>query len=110
MAQFPKPAALAVVLREGKLLLVRRKNEPDANLWGFPGGHVDFGETALKAASRELFEETTVVAAARKYLGNLDIIIKADDGTVKFHYLLVAVLCDYMSGEPCAADDVSDAK
>ncbi|WP_114286379.1 NUDIX hydrolase [Candidatus Halocynthiibacter alkanivorans] len=110
MTDRPKLASLAVVLRESRLILVRRKNEPDAGLWGFPGGHVDIGETALAAASRELREETSVFAEAREYLHNLDLIVRADDGTILFHYLLAAVLCDYVSGEPCAADDVSDAR
>ena len=48
----PRLGAIAVVLHQGKVLLVRRKNPPDAGLWGFPGGHVDAGETALDAAAR----------------------------------------------------------
>ena len=34
----PIPAVLAVVIRDGKALLVQRANPPDAGLWGFPGG------------------------------------------------------------------------
>ena len=48
----PRLAAIAVVMHEGKVLLAQRKNDPDAGLWGFPGGHVDFGETAMDAAAR----------------------------------------------------------
>jgi len=105
----PKLAAIAVVLHDDAVLLVRRKNEPDANLWGFPGGHVDFGETAKVAAARELFEETEVIAEPLEYLTNLDIIVRDQAGAVTFHYLLVAVLCRYKSGAPCAHDDVHEA-
>ena len=106
----PKLGAIAVVAHEGRLLLVKRKNEPNANTWGFPGGHVELGETALMAAARELLEETSVIAAPRRYLTNIDAIVHDADGTVRFHYLLAAVHCDYVSGTPEAADDVSDAK
>lgn len=105
----PKLAAIAVVIHEGSVLLVRRKKEPDAGRWGFPGGHVDPGETALAAAVRELAEETSVRAVPERYLTNLDIIVHDDAGALRFHFLLAAVLCRYESGVPVAADDVSDA-
>lgn len=106
----PKLGAIAVVAHNGRLLLVKRKNEPNANTWGFPGGHVELGETALAAAARELCEETGVIAAPRRYITNIDAITHNPDGSVRFHYLLAAVLCDYVSGDPVAADDVSDAR
>ena len=105
----PKLAAIAVVIHEDRVLLVRRKNAPDAGLWGFPGGHVDPGETALAAAARELAEETGVVATPERYLTNIDVIERDATGALRFHFLLAAVLCRYVSGTPQAADDVSDA-
>ena len=106
----PKVAAIAVVLDDDRVLLVRRKKEPDAGLWGYPGGHVDLGETALNAAARELREETGVIATPVSYLTNLDIITRDDTGAVQHHFLLAAVLCSFESGTPVAADDVSDAR
>lgn len=106
----PKVAAIAVVLDDDRVLLVRRKKEPDAGLWGYPGGHVDLGETALDAAARELREETGVIATPVSYLTNLDIITRDDTGAVQHHFLLAAVLCSFESGTPVAADDVSDAR
>ena len=105
----PKLGAIAVVVHEGRVLLVQRRKEPNAGTWGFPGGHVELGETALDAAVRELAEETGVVATARHYLTNLDVIHHDDDGAVRVHYLLAAVRCDYVSGTPVAADDAKDA-
>lgn len=110
MTDHPKLAALAVVIRGGMVLLVKRRNEPDAGLWGFPGGHVDLGETAMEAAARELHEETGVMAHPVRYLTNVDVIEHHEDGLIRFHFLLVAVLCDYVSGEPIAQDDVSEAR
>ncbi|MEP4195546.1 MAG: NUDIX hydrolase [Aliishimia sp.] len=109
MKTFPKLAALAVVIKDDQLLLVKRRNEPDAGLWGFPGGHVELGETALDAAARELREETGVIAKPLHYLTNVDVIVRGDADEVRFHFLLAAVLCEYISGIPIAEDDVSDA-
>ncbi|MBR2656238.1 MAG: NUDIX hydrolase [Loktanella sp.] len=108
-SNLPRLGAIAVVLHQDRVLLVQRKKAPDAGLWGFPGGHVEAGETALAAAARELAEETGVIATPLRYLTNLDIIRHDPAGALQFHFLLAVVLCDYVSGTPVAADDVSDA-
>ncbi|MEP3330876.1 NUDIX hydrolase [Sedimentitalea sp.] len=105
----PRLGAIAVVISDGHVLLAQRRNPPDAGLWGFPGGHVELGETALAAAARELHEETGVIATPVDYITNIDIIGRDADGRTILHYLLAAVLCEYVSGTPCAADDVEDA-
>lgn len=109
MTRQPLLGAIAVLIKEDQVLLARRKNDPDAGLWGFPGGHVDWGETALDAAARELSEETGVIAKPLEYLTNVDVIVANDTGQTHTHFLLAAVLCDYVSGTPQAADDVHDA-
>ncbi|WP_299984436.1 NUDIX hydrolase [uncultured Ruegeria sp.] len=110
MSQTPKIGALAVVIHEGQALLVQRNKEPDAGLWGFPGGHVEWGETVLDAAARELLEETGVIAEPMSYLHNLDLMLRDNDGQIRAHYLLVGVACRYISGTPIAADDARDAQ
>ncbi len=105
----PKLGAIAVVHHDGRFLLVKRRKEPNADTWGFPGGHVELGETALDATVRELAEETGVVGRAEGYLTNVDVIARDSDGLIGFHYLLAVVICTYQSGTPQAADDVSDA-
>ncbi|MDT1060302.1 NUDIX hydrolase [Paracoccus sp. CPCC 101403] len=114
MPDFPRLAALAVTLDgaadDPRVLLVQRRNPPDAGLWGFPGGHVEPAETGLDAAARELAEETGVIARPRRYIDNIDVIEHAPDGTLRFHFLLAAVLCDFVSGDPVAADDALDAR
>lgn len=105
----PRLAALAVLVRDGQVLLVRRRNPPDAGLWGFPGGHVEPGETALAAAVRELHEETSVLAEPCAYIDNVDLILRDASGALTHHFLLAAVLCRYVSGQPCAGDDATEA-
>jgi ADP-ribose pyrophosphatase YjhB (NUDIX family) len=106
----PLLGAIAVVLRSDTVLLAQRSKDPDAGLWGFPGGHVELGETALEAARRELLEETGVTACPVEYLTNIDVLRRDRSGAVQVHYLLAAVLCDYVAGMPLAADDALDAR
>lgn len=105
----PKLGAIAVVLHQDHLLLAQRGKDPDRGLWGFPGGHVEPGETALEAAARELREETGVIARPVDYITNIDVLRRDDSGALVAHYLLAAVWCAYGSGEPKAADDAQDA-
>ena len=110
MTQTPKIGALAVVVHQGHVLLVQRSKQPDAGLWGFPGGHVEWGETVLEAAQRELREETSVIAEPQSHLDNLDLLRRDEQGMVVSHYLLVGVACQYQSGDPKAGDDALDAR
>src|SRR5690349_4859297 len=109
-APSPVPAVIAVVIREGRVLLVRRANPPDAGLWGFPGGKIEFGETVEAAAIRELLEETGVQGEAQDVLTTLDILVPSDDGGLRQHYILIAVRCRWLSGEPVAGDDALEAR
>lgn len=106
----PKVGAIAVVLRGDAALMVQRVKEPNAGLWGFPGGHVEWGETALEAAVRELDEETGVTATAAGYLTCIDVVSRNEADCITHHYLLAAVLCDYVAGTPVAADDAAAAE
>ncbi len=54
----PKVAAAVLVEKDGRVLLVRRGNEPFRGLWTLPAGFVDAGEDPARAAERECFEET----------------------------------------------------
>ena len=106
----PIPAALAVVVRNGRVLLVRRAKAPNAGMWGFPGGSIEPGETVAEAAVRELREETGLIAEAGDVLTVIDVIHRDEDGTVRLHFVLVAVRCRWQAGEARAADDAADAR
>ncbi len=95
---------------EGKFLLVRRANPPDPGRWGFPGGKIEWGETAAQAAVRELAEETGIVAQALGAFDCVDVIKPDSPDAPGHHYVLVAVACRYVSGEAVAADDAAAAK
>ncbi|HZW48459.1 MAG TPA: NUDIX hydrolase [Microvirga sp.] len=109
-APSPVPAVIAVVIHEGQALLVRRANPPDAGLWGFPGGKIDFGETVADAAVRELLEETGITGEAQEVITTLDILVPSDNGDIRQHYILIAVRCRWLSGSPMAGDDALEAR
>lgn len=108
MAGGPVLAALAVLVEDDRVLLVRRQNPPDAGLWGYPGGRVEPGETVFAAAERELAEETGLAAEARDFLTLIDVIRREGDA-VTHHFALAAVLCARRTGEPVAGGDASEA-
>jgi ADP-ribose pyrophosphatase YjhB (NUDIX family) len=103
----PVPAVIAIVWRAGRVLLVRRHNPPNAWAWGFPGGKLEPGEPVLRAAERELREETGLTGTAVQAFEAVDVI--GDGDPPAYHYLLVAVLVHVADGEPVAADDVDEA-
>jgi len=109
MSPSPVPAVIAVVIREDRALLVRRANPAGAGLWGFPGGKIEFGETVREAAIRELLEETGVQAEAQDIITTLDILVRDSSGAMQQHFILIAVRCRWISGEPAAGDDALEA-
>jgi len=101
----PRAAVLAVVVRGTEVLLVRRRNPPNAQTWGFPGGRIEPGEGLAAAALRELREETGVEADFLRAFDAADSVTHDADGRIAWHFVLVACLCRWRAGEPVAADD-----
>lgn len=109
-ASNPVVASLAVLFDEDRVLLVRRSMDAARRFWGFPGGHVDFGEPIARAAARELLEETGVQAQPIEVLPPVDAIIRDRHGAVRAHYALIPVRMRWMAGQACAASDVDEAR
>ena len=103
--QFPKLGASACVWNDGKVLLVRRA-KPPLGLWSLPGGHVEFGETALAAAERELMEEAGITADLTAFIGLYEVILDKP----AFHYAIACYGGMWRSGVAHAASDALDAQ
>ena len=100
----------AVVVRDGRVLLVKRANPPGKGQWAIPGGLVEKGETLQEAAEREIREETGLVIRAGKPFYTFDIIQRGENGRIEFHYVIVDMAADYVGGAPKAGDDALDAR
>ncbi len=106
----PVPAVSALVFRDGSVLLVKRRDEPTRGLWSPPGGSLELGETVEQAAIREALEETGVAARPVRVADVRDIVLRDAAGRVQWHYVVIAVLCEYDSGEPFPASDAENAR
>lgn len=106
----PRVGVGALVMKEDSVLLVRRKGEPAAGLWAIPGGNLKLGETIRACAEREIMEETGVAIRAGEMLYTFETIDRDENGRVRFHYVVVDVAAEYVSGEPQAADDALEAR
>ncbi len=110
--EFPKrpvPAVGAIVFRGDKVLLVKRGSEPNRGRWSIPGGSLEIGETVEAGAARETREETGVSVRPIKVFDVRDY-IEEDRGAVRWHYVLIDVLCAYVDGEAFPASDAINAR
>jgi ADP-ribose pyrophosphatase YjhB (NUDIX family) len=99
----------AVLIKEGRVLLVKRGKEPGYGSWSIPGGAVHLGEELAQAIEREVLEETGLVVEASPLIKVYVPVIRDEKGRVKYHYVLVDFMCRYVSGELRPASDVLDA-
>jgi ADP-ribose pyrophosphatase len=106
----PCVAVGAVVFRNNRVLLVRRGQPPSQDLWAIPGGKVGLGETLQEAAEREILEETGVVIHARHPIYTFDLLEKDRRGRIRFHYVIIDLIADYVTGDICAGDDAKEAR
>lgn len=104
----PALAVGAVVFKDDRVLLVKRGNPPAKGVWAIPGGSVELGETLKTAAEREVLEETGIVVKAGEPIFSFESIHRDDKNRVRFHYYIVDLAANYISGEPVSGDDALD--
>lgn len=94
----------ALLIRQELVLLAKRSPRRKAypNLWSFPGGHVEKGESLAKALDRELREEIGVAPIDYKLLGTIADPNTAKDDPVTYHMYAVTA---WRGGEPTIIDD-----
>jgi 8-oxo-dGTP diphosphatase len=96
MSKRPLIGVAVIVRKQDCVLLGQRKNAHGEGTWAFPGGHLEYGESIMDCAQREVFEETGV------QIKNLQFGPYTNDFFVEEgkHYVTLFVLADYESGEP----------
>ncbi len=100
----------AIIIDDGRVLLVRRGHPPLADEWSIPGGVLELGETLHQAAIREAQEETCLTVETAELLGVYDRVLRDDDGRTLYHFVLIDFLCRRVAGEPQAADDADEVR
>ncbi len=83
----------ALVIKDGKMLLVRRAQEPGKGYWTNPGGYIEQLEPIEETIIREVLEESGVAAVVSG-------IVAVRDQPRSIHNLYVAFSMEYVSGEP----------
>jgi mutator protein MutT len=104
----PVVAVGGVLVRDGRVLLIRRGKAPLRDRWTIPGGRVELGETLVEALVREMAEETALRVEPVELLTIFDRIERDAEGVV-YHFVIVDYLCRWLSGEARAGSDAREA-
>jgi ADP-ribose pyrophosphatase YjhB (NUDIX family) len=94
----------AVVVHEGRVLLVRRGTEPLKGQWSLPGGLLEVGEPLSAGVVREVREETGLTVEPLELIELLDRIHREGE-RVRYHYVIADYLCRVVHGQLQAASD-----
>jgi len=89
---------------------VRRARPPAAGLHTLPGGGVEVGETLVEAVVREVREETALTIAPIALVGYREAIVRADDGRVERHFVILPFAARWIAGEPQVNEELSEAR
>lgn len=91
----PKVGVAVIIVKEGKVLLGKRKDTYSAETWGFPDGYLEFNESIEECAKRAVVDETGMkIKNLREGIFTNDIFKKENK-----HYVTCFVVCEYDSGK-----------
>lgn len=93
---YPRIGVGVCVVKENQILLGKRLNSHGHGSWAFPGGHLEFGETLIECAQRELKEETGL-EASKICRGPISEDFYLNEGK---HYITIIMIAEYVSGYP----------
>lgn len=106
----PFLAASAAVIRDGRVLIVRRGGNFGRGIYTLPGGVVEVGETLTDAVIREVREETQVAIEPVALAGYREMIMRDDDGKTARHFVIVCFAARWIAGEPVPdATEIAEA-
>lgn len=92
----PKVGVGVIVVKNGRILLQKRKNAHGEGSWSFPGGHLEFNESFSDCAKRETLEEMGITIENVRYATTTNDIF-TNEGK---HYITIYMITNEYSGEP----------
>lgn len=108
--QRPYLAVSAAIVRDGKVLLVRRARNPALSLYTLPGGAVETGETLTEAVMREVREETALTVEPVALAGHREVIVRDAQGRIERHFVIMCYAARWRSGKVVLNDELDDAR
>ena len=106
----PYLAVSAAIIRDGKVLVVRRARKPALDLYTMPGGVVEAGEALSEAVAREVREETTLEIEVGALAGHREVIVRDGEGRAERHFVILCFAARWIAGEPVLNDELDDAR
>lgn len=91
----PGVGVAVIVIKNGQVLLGKRKGSHGPGTWNFPGGKLDFYETLEDCAQREAREEAGIEIKVKKFLTITNDMFKTEGK----HYVTIFMISDYLSGD-----------
>ena len=104
----PFLAVSAAILRDGKVLVVRRARAPASGLYSLPGGVVEAGETLAEAVKREIDEETSLTIEPVALAGYREVVARDAEDKVERHFVILPFAARWIAGEPKLNEELSE--
>jgi ADP-ribose pyrophosphatase YjhB (NUDIX family) len=106
----PYLAVSAAIIRDGKVLVVRRARKPALDLYTVPGGVVEAGEALSEAVAREVREETALEIEVGALAGHREVIVRDGEGRAERHFVILCFAARWIAGEPVLNEELDDAR
>jgi mutator protein MutT len=100
----------AIIIRKGRILLEKRKNEPGQGKWSIPGGLVELGEKCEETVVREVKEETGLTVDKPEHVDVVDNVELDENGRVKYHFVIIDFFVNLRGGRLGASSDAVELK
>lgn len=108
--QRPFLAVSAAIVRDGKILVVRRARAPARGLYTLPGGVVEVGETLVEAVAREVLEETGMTVEPVALAGFREAVARDAQDRVERHFVILCFAARWRAGEPVLNEELDEAR
>jgi 8-oxo-dGTP diphosphatase len=105
----PHLAVSAAIIRDGKVLIVRRARPPAKGLFTLPGGGVEAGETLHDALIREVREETGLAVEPLTLVGHREVIARDSSGRAERHFVILAFAARWLAGKITLNEELAEA-